>query len=73
MQTMTCPRFNETVSIVDDKFRHRDVRNNKSIHAGLHEGLQPVPDFVYDVAGITGNLSMYSSIIFAPAALNPPT
>jgi hypothetical protein len=73
MQTMTCPRFNETVSIVDDKFRHREVRNNKSIHAGFHEGLQPVPDFLYRCRRNHGHLSMYSSIIFAPAALNPPT
>jgi hypothetical protein len=59
------------VSIVNDRFHHRDIRNNKSIHAGFHEGLQPVLDFT-DVAGITGKLSMDSSIIFALAALNPP-
>jgi hypothetical protein len=60
------------VSIVDDKFRHRDVRNNKSIDAGFHEGLHRFLISCTDVAGITGNLSMYSSIIFALAALNPP-
>jgi hypothetical protein len=73
MQTMTCPSFNETVSIVDDKFRHRDVRNNKSITLASTKGFSRFLISCTDVAGITGNLSMYSSIIFAPAALNPPT
>ena len=73
MQTMTCPRFNETVSIVDDKFRHRDVRNNKSITLASTKGCSRFLISCTDVAGITGNLSMYSSIIFALAALNPPT
>jgi hypothetical protein len=35
------------VTIVNDRFRHRDTRNNKSINAGFQEGLQPVLDFLY--------------------------
>jgi hypothetical protein len=53
------------VSIVDDKFRHGD--------AGFHKWGSRFLISSTDVAGITGKLSMYSSIIFAQAALNPPT
>ena len=73
MQTMTCPRFNETVSIVDDKFRHRDVRKISRSTLASTKSCSRFLISCTDVAGITGNLSMYSSIIFAPAALNPPT
>ena len=53
------------MSIVDDRFHYRDIRNNNSIHAGFDEGLQPFLISCIDVAGITGKLSMYPSIIFA--------
>jgi len=44
MQTMTCPALQQTCG-------HRRWQvpesNNKSIHDGFHEGLQPVLDFLY--------------------------